>query len=61
MFGWLAVTWLLGAGFMVMEIWEFNHLVQHGHGPDHSAFLSAFFALVGTTACTSAAACCGCW
>ena len=48
MFGWLAVTWLLGAGFMVMEIWEFNHLVHNGHGPDHSAFLSAFFALVGT-------------
>ena len=48
MFGWLAVTWLLGAGFMVMEIWEFNHLIHNGHGPDHSAFLSAFFALVGT-------------
>ncbi|MBN8790960.1 MAG: cytochrome o ubiquinol oxidase subunit III [Stenotrophomonas nitritireducens] len=48
MFGWLAVTWLLGAGFMVMEIWEFNHLVHEGFGPDHSAFLSAFFALVGT-------------
>ena len=48
MFGWLAVTWLLGAGFMVMEIWEFNHLIHNGHGPDHSAFLSAFFTLVGT-------------
>jgi len=48
MFGWLAVTWLLGAGFMVMEIWEFSHLVHEGYGPDRSAFLSAFFALVGT-------------
>ncbi|WP_305805512.1 cytochrome o ubiquinol oxidase subunit III [Stenotrophomonas sp. YIM B06876] len=48
MFGWLVVTWLLGAGFMVMEIWEFQHLVHQGYGPDHSAFLSAFFALVGT-------------
>ncbi|MCW4454870.1 cytochrome o ubiquinol oxidase subunit III [Flavobacterium sp. MXW15] len=48
MFAWLALTWLLGAGFMAMEIWEFNHLIHQGHGPDHSAFLSAFFALVGT-------------
>lgn len=48
MFGWLGFTWLLGASFMVMEIWEFNHLIHQGYGPDHSAFLSAFFALVGT-------------
>ena len=48
MFFWLAITWLLGAGFMGMEIWEFNHLIHNGHGPDKSAFLSAFFALVGT-------------
>ncbi|WP_442682200.1 cytochrome o ubiquinol oxidase subunit III [Stenotrophomonas sp. JC08] len=48
MFFWLAITWLLGGGFMVMEIWEFNHLIHGGHGPDTSAFLSAFFALVGT-------------
>lgn len=48
MFFWLVVTWLLGAGFMVMEIWEFNHLIHQGYGPGHSAFLSAFFALVGT-------------
>ena len=48
MFFWLAITWLLGAGFMAMEIWEFNHLIHQGYGPDHSAFLSAFFALVGT-------------
>jgi cytochrome o ubiquinol oxidase subunit 3 len=48
MFFWLIVTWLLGAGFMAMEIWEFNHLIHQGYGPDRSAFLSAFFALVGT-------------
>ena len=48
MFAWLGVTWLLGFGFMVMEVWEFNHLIHNGHGPGHSAFLSAFFALVGT-------------
>ena len=48
MFLWLVVTWLFGAGFLGMELWEFNHLIHNGHGPDHSAFLSAFFTLVGT-------------
>ena len=46
--GWLAVTWLFGAGFIGMELYEFNHLIHEGYGPDRSAFLSAFFALVGT-------------
>ena len=46
--GWLAVTGLLGLGFMAMEIYEFNHLIHEGAGPDRSAFLSAFFTLVGT-------------
>ena len=45
---WLGVTFLLGAGFVGMEINEFHHLVAEGHGPDRSAFLSAFFTLVGT-------------
>lgn len=45
---WLLVTFLLGAGFVGMELNEFHHLIQDGFGPDHSAFLSAFFALVGT-------------
>ena len=44
---WLGITWLLGFGFMCMEVWEFNHLIHQGYGPDRSAFLSAFFALVG--------------
>ena len=30
-----------------MEVYEFHHLIEHGNGPDRSAFLSAFFALVG--------------
>jgi cytochrome o ubiquinol oxidase subunit 3 len=46
--GWLAVTFLLGAGFVFMEIREFAQLVADGHGPDKSAFLSSFFTLVGT-------------
>jgi cytochrome o ubiquinol oxidase subunit 3 len=41
-------SWLLGFGFMCMEIYEFHHLIHEGYGPDRSAFLSAFFALVGT-------------
>ena len=46
--GWLAVTFLFGAGFVAMEIYEFHHLIVEGYGPDRSGFLSAFFALVGT-------------
>jgi cytochrome o ubiquinol oxidase subunit 3 len=45
---WLAVTSLLGLGFISMEINEFHHMILDGHGPDRSAFLSAFFTLVGT-------------
>ena len=45
---WLIVTGLLGLGFIAMEIYEFNHLIHIGAGPDRSAFLSSFFVLVGT-------------
>jgi cytochrome o ubiquinol oxidase subunit 3 len=45
---WFAVTFLLGLGFIVMEILEFRSLILEGHGPDRSGFLSAFFTLVGT-------------
>ena len=44
----LAVTFLLGLGFVLMEINEFYGLVAEGNGPDRSAFLSSFFTLVGT-------------
>ena len=44
----LAVTFLLGLGFVAMEINEFHGLIAAGHGPDRSAFLSSFFTLVGT-------------
>lgn len=46
--GWLALTGLLGLGFLAIEIYEFQHLIHVGAGPQRSAFLSAFFALVGT-------------
>jgi cytochrome o ubiquinol oxidase subunit 3 len=45
---WLAVTFLLGLGFIGMEINEFYNLILDGNGPQRSAFLSAFFTLVGT-------------
>jgi cytochrome o ubiquinol oxidase subunit III len=46
--GWLAVTALFGLAFVGIEIHEFVHMVAEGAGPDRSAFLSSFFALVGT-------------
>jgi cytochrome o ubiquinol oxidase subunit 3 len=46
--GWLGATFLLGLAFVGMELNEFHHLVAQGHGPEHSAFLSSYFTLVGT-------------
>lgn len=45
---WLLVTGLLGAGFIGIELYEFAHLIHEGNGPQRSAFLSSFFALVAT-------------
>ena len=45
---WLGITFALGAAFLAMELYEFNHLVGEGFGWDRSAFLSAFFTLVAT-------------
>jgi len=47
-FGALAVTFLLGLVFLSMELKEFARMVSEGAGPSRSAFLSAFFTLVGT-------------
>lgn len=44
---WLIVTFALGAVFIGMEVYEFHHLITHGHGPQTSAFLTSFFSLVG--------------
>jgi len=41
------VTFLLGAAFLTLEIREFIAMIDNGAGPQRSAFLSAFFALVG--------------
>ena len=45
---WLAVTGVLGACFLGLELYEFAHLIHEGAGPQRSGFLTAFFALVGT-------------
>jgi cytochrome o ubiquinol oxidase subunit 3 len=45
---WLGVTGLFGAVFIALELYEFVHLIHEGAGPSRSAFLSAFFTLVGT-------------
>jgi cytochrome o ubiquinol oxidase subunit III len=43
----MAVTCAFGLGFLFLEWQEFAGLVAIGAGPTRSAFLSAFFALVG--------------
>jgi cytochrome o ubiquinol oxidase subunit 3 len=43
----LLVTGLLGAVFIGLELHEFANMIAQGAGPQRSAFLSAFFALVG--------------
>lgn len=43
----LLVTGMLGAAFLAIEAREFASLVARGAGPQRSAFLSAFFTLVG--------------
>jgi cytochrome o ubiquinol oxidase subunit 3 len=45
---WSIVTFLLGASFISLELSEFTGMIAHDVGPARSAFLSEFFALVGT-------------
>ena len=42
-----ALTFVLGAAFLFIEISEFAGMISKGAGPSRSAFLSAFFTLVG--------------
>lgn len=44
----LIATFTLGATFLGMELYEFSHLAAVGNGWTISAFLSAYFTLVGT-------------
>lgn len=45
---WLIITWVLGAAFIAMELYEFNHLLHVGASPLYSGYWSAFFGLIGT-------------
>jgi cytochrome o ubiquinol oxidase subunit 3 len=42
-----AFTFVLGSAFLFIETTEFARMVEIGAGPSRSAFLSAFFTLVG--------------
>jgi cytochrome o ubiquinol oxidase subunit 3 len=46
-FGAMAVTFILGAVFVGLEVREFAGMIAIGAGPTRSAFLTAFFTLVG--------------
>jgi cytochrome o ubiquinol oxidase subunit 3 len=46
-YGGMAVTFVLGAAFLFLEFREFTEMIGRGAGPSRSAFLSAFFTLVG--------------
>ena len=41
------VTFALGLAFLALELREFADMIARGAGPQRSAFLSAFFTLVG--------------
>jgi len=45
---WLAITFLLGASFVVLEIREFIHIANEGFRWDFNGQASSFFTLVGT-------------
>jgi cytochrome o ubiquinol oxidase subunit 3 len=44
---WFLLTGLLGFVFLLIELREFGSMIAAGAGPQRSAFLSAFFTLVG--------------
>jgi cytochrome o ubiquinol oxidase subunit III len=46
-YGGMALTFVLGAAFLYLELHEFADLVAQNAGPERSAFLSAFFTVVG--------------
>jgi cytochrome o ubiquinol oxidase subunit 3 len=43
----MAMTFALGSAFLSIELHEFAGMIGRGAGPERSAFLSAFFALIG--------------
>ena len=45
---WMLITFLLGAAFLAIEMYEFHHLYSEGNSWSKSGYFSAFFGLVGT-------------
>ncbi len=45
---WFGLTFILGLSFLALEFNEFSILIREGHTIQSNAFLSSFFALVGT-------------
>lgn len=45
---WFGLTFLLGLAFLELEIKEFAEFIHEGHTFTSNAFMSSFFALVGT-------------
>lgn len=43
---WLIVTFILGIVFLVMEFFEFNHLISLNMIPQKNAFFSSFFTII---------------
>lgn len=43
-----SITFLLGLAFLILEVNEFSRLIEEGNSWQRSAFLSAYFTLVGT-------------
>lgn len=47
-YSWLGATFLLGLGFLIMEVNEFVHFTHEGAGAWDSGAWSAFYGLIGT-------------
>ncbi|HZM63848.1 MAG TPA: cytochrome o ubiquinol oxidase subunit III [Candidatus Saccharimonadales bacterium] len=45
---WFGITFMLGLAFLSFELKEFAEFIHEGHTMNTNAFLSSFFALVGT-------------
>lgn len=45
---WFGITFLLGLGFLGLELMEFAEFIHEGHTFTTNAFFSSFFTLVGT-------------
>lgn len=56
---WLGVTFLLGALFVGMELYEFSHLLHEGRAPASAPIFPPSSRWSAPMACTSRRACCG--